>query len=126
MKKNVGNLAIAQHPTVLTGLEGGGGPPAAGKPRLLLVDDERQGLDGLALHLRRKYEVTARTSGADALEALQAHTYVAVVSDLRMPSMDGIQLLTEVRSRAPDTTRVLLTGYADVSSAVAAVNEAGV
>ncbi len=105
---------------------GSGAPPAA-KPRLLLVDDERQVLDGLALHLRRRYEVVARTSGAEALATLeQEASFTAVISDLRMPGMNGVELLTEVRQRVPETARVLLTGYADVSSAMAAVNEAAV
>lgn len=105
----------------------GSGSPPAGKPRLLLVDDERQVLDGLALHLRRRYEVVARTSGADALATLeQEASFVGVISDLRMPGMNGVQLLAEVRQRAPETARILLTGYADVASAMAAVNDAAV
>ncbi len=126
MKKNLGNLAIAQSPTVRADLVSGG-PPAAAKPRLLLVDDERQVLDGLALHLCRKYEVVARTSGAAALEALSTNgPFSAVISDQRMPHMSGVELLAEVRVRAPDVARVLLTGYADLTSAIAAVNDAGV
>jgi len=126
MKKNLGNLAMAQSPTVLAGLVSGG-PPAVAKPRLLLVDDERQVLDGLTLHLCRKYEVVARTSGAAALEALATNgPFSAVISDQRMPHMSGVELLAEVRERAPQVARVLLTGYADLASAIAAVNDAGV
>ena len=125
MKKNAANLAIAQHPTVFADARNGG-PPGALKPRVLIVDDERSVLDGLMLHLRRNYDVVARTSGAEALEALSQGSFHVVISDLRMPVMDGIQFLTEVRNRAPDTTRVLLTGFADVTSAIAAVNEAAV
>lgn len=125
MKKSLGNAAIAQSPTVLAG-DVSGGPPAAVKPRLLLVDDERQVLDGLKLHLCRKYDVVARTSGAAALDALEeGEPFSAVISDLRMPNMSGVELLAEVRERAPDVARVLLTGYADLSSAIAAVNDAG-
>ena len=70
MKRSPGNAAIAQPPTVRADLASGG-PPVAVKPRLLLVDDERHVLDGLALHLRRKYDVVVRTSGAAALDALE-------------------------------------------------------
>jgi signal transduction histidine kinase len=106
---------------------GTGGPPTLTKPRLLLVDDEQHVLDGLALHLRRKYDVVTRTSGAAALETIDSgQKFTAVISDLKMPRMSGVELLAEVRHRAPDATRVLLTGYADVTSAISAVNDAGV
>ena len=103
-----------------------GGPPANAKPRLLLVDDERQVLDALALHFRRKYEVVTKTSGKAALEALEEGEFVAIVSDLRMPHMNGLELLAEVKRRAPGTTRLLLTGFADLTSAITAINEAGI
>ena len=126
MKRNPGNAAFAQSPTVRAD-RAPSGPPPVTRPRLLLVDDERQVLDGLALHLCRKYDVVARTSGAAALEALdQRVAFSAVISDLRMPNMSGVELLAEVRIRAPETARVLLTGYADLTSAIAAVNDAGV
>lgn len=65
--------------------------------------------------------------GQEALEKLARHRpFAVVVSDLRMPGMDGIEFLTEVRRRAPDTVRVMLTGYADVDAAVAAVNEGSI
>jgi len=108
-------------------VSGPGGPIAVVKPRLLLVDDERNVADGVALHLRRSYEIVIRTSGASGLEALTSgEPFTAVISDLRRPQMDGVEVLKEVRQRAPDTTRILLTGYADLTAAVAAVNEAGV
>jgi len=123
--KRDGSAAVAKNDTIDADA-GSGGPPAATKPRLLLVDDEQQVLEGLALHLRRKYDVVTRTSGASALEAMAGGAFAAVISDLRMPHMSGVELLAEVRHRAPDTTRVLLTGYADVASAISAVNDAGV
>jgi signal transduction histidine kinase len=100
-------------------------PPT--KARLLIVDDEPHILEGLALHLRRRFEIVARTNGADALRALDDEgPFSAVLSDLRMPGMDGVQLLSEVRRRSPGTSRVLLTGHGDLEAAVAAVNDAGV
>lgn len=125
MKRDRWNAAMANSSTVLAGT-GSGSPPVT-KPRLLLVDDERQVLDGLALHLRRNYEVVARTSGEEALATLEREAdFTAVISDLRMPGMNGVELLTEVRARTPETARILLTGYADVTSAIAAVNDAAV
>lgn len=92
--------------------------------RILCVDDEPNVLEGLGLHLRRRYDVVTATSGKAALELLAKSREVAViVSDMRMPGMDGATFLRESRLVAPDATRVLLSGHADVDSAVAAVNE---
>jgi len=92
--------------------------------RILCVDDEPNVLEGLRLHLERHYRVSTATSGAEALELLDRDgPYAVVISDMRMPSMDGAAFLGQVRQRFPDTVRLLLTGHADVNSAVAAVNE---
>ncbi len=91
---------------------------------ILCVDDEPNVLEGLTLHLRRKYQVLTATSGSQGLELLRAHPEVAVVvSDMRMPGMDGAAFLKEARATAPDATRVLLTGQADLASAISAVND---
>ena len=92
--------------------------------RILCVDDEPQVLEGLCLHLRRRYDVVTATSGAKALELLQGDPAIAVVmSDMRMPGMDGAAFLHRAFELAPDATRLLLTGEADLNSAIAAVNE---
>ncbi|MBS2012969.1 MAG: hybrid sensor histidine kinase/response regulator [Deltaproteobacteria bacterium] len=97
------------------------------KPKLLLVDDEPHVLEGLALHLRRRYQIVTRTSAEAGLAALADEgPFTAVVSDLRMPGMDGVSFLTNVRERSPETSRLLLTGHGDLEAAVAAVNEAKV
>ncbi|HEX2733580.1 MAG TPA: HD domain-containing phosphohydrolase [Polyangiaceae bacterium] len=93
--------------------------------RVICVDDEPDVLNGLMLHLRRKYEVDVATSGLDALTKLagMGDPPAVVISDMRMPGMNGAELLSKVRERYPDTTRILLTGHADVPSAAAAINE---
>lgn len=92
--------------------------------RVLCVDDEPNVLEGLVLHLRRRYDVETATSGAAGLDALRRRPDTAVVvSDMRMPGMDGAAFLRAVRDVAPEATRVLLTGHADLDSAIAAVNE---
>jgi len=97
------------------------------RPRLLLVDDEPHVLEGLALFLRRRFEIVARTNAAAALSALDDEgPFAAVVADLRMPGMNGVEMLAEVRRRSPSTSRVLLTGHGDVDAAAAAVNDAAV
>jgi len=97
---------------------------AAPRPRVLFVDDEPQILEGIAENLRRGFEVLTATSGAAGLELLRSHHDVAVVvSDMRMPKMDGAAFLTQVRALAPDSIRVLLTGQTDLASTVTAVNQ---
>jgi len=96
----------------------------AEKPTVLLVDDELQVLEGLALHLRREFTVTQAASGFQALEALRSDPDTAVVvSDLRMPGMDGIAFCERAREVAPDAVRILLTGHADLDAAILVVNQ---
>lgn len=94
------------------------------KVPILCVDDEPRVLEGMVPHLRRNYVAHLATSGAEALDILQKNPGIAVVvSDMRMPSMDGAELLARARDVAPDTMRILLTGQADVESAGRAVND---
>ena len=96
----------------------------AAKPRVLCVDDEPNVLEGLSLILRRGYEVVLAGSGEAGLEVLARDgTIAAVVSDMRMPGMDGATFLGKARTVLPDATRVLLTGHAELASAIAAINE---
>jgi CheY-like chemotaxis protein len=97
------------------------------RSRIVCVDDEPQVLSGLSLHLRRRYEVETATSGAAALELLSRQPPAAVViSDMRMPGMNGAELLAKASSAHPSTTRILLTGHAELDSAIAAVNKGSV
>ena len=93
-------------------------------PRVLCVDDESHVVDGLALHLRRDYDVHTAVNGEQALTKLKELAPVAVVvSDMRMPGMDGATLLNRVMKSYPDTSRILLTGEPGRDVAVSAVNE---
>ena len=97
------------------------------RPRVVCVDDEPQVLSGLSLHLRRRYDVETATSGAAALELLARQPPAAVViSDMRMPGMNGAELLAKASTSYPHTTRILLTGHAEADSAIAAVNKGAV
>jgi response regulator RpfG family c-di-GMP phosphodiesterase len=94
------------------------------RPRILCVDDEPRVVQALAVHLRRGYEVLTAISGAEALERLKTAGPVAViVSDMRMPGMDGAALLANVRALYPDTIRILLTGEPGRDAVVSAVNK---
>jgi response regulator RpfG family c-di-GMP phosphodiesterase len=93
-------------------------------PVVLCVDDEPQILAGLSVSLRRRYEVLTATSGAEALQMLAARPDTAVVmSDMRMPGMDGAAVLAKAKEIAPDAVRMLLTGHAEIDAAIHAVNE---
>ncbi len=92
--------------------------------KILCVDDEPNVLEGLALHLRRAYDVAVAQSGPAGLEQIaQRGPFAVVLSDMRMPGMDGAAFLGRVRETSPDTTRMLLTGQCDLTAAIAAVNE---
>lgn len=93
-------------------------------PCILCVDDEPRILEGLVLHLRREYQVLTANSGQVALQTLKDVGGVAVVvSDMRMPGMDGATLLKQVKQRYPETSRILLTGETGREAAVLAINE---
>ncbi|HSW14770.1 MAG TPA: response regulator, partial [Solimonas sp.] len=94
------------------------------RPTLLCVDDERQLLDSMGLFLRRRYELLTAESGAEGIRLLRANPAIcAIMSDMRMPGMDGITFLHAARTIAPDVPRMLLTGYADIDTALAAIND---
>jgi len=93
-------------------------------PSILCVDDEPRIVDSLAVHLRRDYQVFAANGGTSALQILKEKGAPAViVSDMRMPGMDGATLLKHVRQMYPETTRILLTGEPGRDAAISAVNE---
>lgn len=100
---------------------------SAERPRILFVDDEPQVLEGLLDLVGRRYDVTTAPGGPEGLAALRdLGPFEVVVSDMRMPVLDGARLLSAARTEAPDTVRMLLTGYSDMEAAVAAVNHGGV
>ena len=92
--------------------------------RVLFVDDEPQVLDGIQRSLRKHIDVQTAASGADGLRLLaEAGPFALVVSDMRMPNMDGAQFLAKAREKSPDTVRMILSGQADLEATIAAVNE---
>jgi response regulator RpfG family c-di-GMP phosphodiesterase len=96
----------------------------ASNRRILCVDDEPLVLEGIERTLFEHFDVTTDSNPLHALSVLEAGPAFAVVlSDMRMPELDGAGLLARAREIAPLTSRMLLTGQADVNSAVAAVNE---
>jgi CheY-like chemotaxis protein len=99
------------------------------RPRILCLDDEPSVLDGLRRTLRSGYEVVTTTEPLEALELLAEKPddpFAVIISDMRMPGMTGISVLEKAQQVAPDTTRVLLTGDADVQGAIGAINRGNV
>ncbi|MDH4607925.1 HD domain-containing phosphohydrolase [Pseudomonas sp. BN102] len=97
---------------------------AASRPTLLLVDDEEYVISALRRVLRSEpYELLNASSGADALALLAEREVDLVVSDARMPGMDGPSLLAEVQQRRPGTLRILLTGATDLDTSIRAINQ---
>src|SRR2546428_6568317 len=94
------------------------------QPRVLIVDDDAALLQALpeALRLRMR-EVTVDTadSAAAALDRIAARDYDAIVTDIKMPGMDGLTLLAEIRGRRPDTPILMITGHGEYDLAVQAL-----
>lgn len=93
---------------------------------ILCVDDEPRVLEGIRRNLEFDHDVFTATGGHAALDILSENPIDVIVSDMRMPQMDGAQLLAQVRSEHPAVMRILLTGQADAESALRAVNEGGI
>lgn len=95
--------------------------------RVLLVDDEENVVAGLKRHLRGLFDITTATSGAEALDVVESsEPFAVVVSDMRMPGMDGVRLLEEIKKKAPLTVRMMLTGNAEQETAVKAINSGNI
>jgi DNA-binding NtrC family response regulator len=100
---------------------------ATRNPTVLIVDDEEMVAASIQtfLELETSYRVLTSTSPVAALDSFLDDEIDVVVADFMMPVMDGVEFLKRVRAARPETTRVLLTGYADVQNAIRAINEAG-
>jgi FixJ family two-component response regulator len=95
--------------------------------KILFVDDEPAVLAGYERTLHREFQVDTAVGGELGLQAiLGTGPYAVVISDMRMPGMSGAQFLAKARKSAPDTVRMLLTGYTDLSAAMEAVNEGNI
>ena len=102
-------------------------PPDRMNNKILCVDDEESILKGFQLNLRKDFEVHLASDGLQGLEVFRKENDFAVVlSDMRMPQMDGATMLAEIKKLNPEVVTVLLTGYTDFESAMAAVNEGNV
>ncbi len=97
------------------------------RPRILCVDDEPAVLDGLRRQLHKDFCVVGYVSGHEALGALNDdESFKVIISDMRMPMMDGATVLTKARALRPDTVRILLSGQSELEDAASAINEGNI
>ncbi|MEA3280114.1 MAG: HD domain-containing phosphohydrolase, partial [Thermodesulfobacteriota bacterium] len=95
--------------------------------KILAVDDEQNLLDSLKRQLRKKFPIETALGPEEGLKAIAAHgPFAVILSDLRMPVMDGIQFLSRASEIAPDSVRIMLTGNADLQNAIHAVNKGNI
>ena len=95
----------------------------SGKISVLYVDDEENNLFSFKATFRIKYNVLTAISGTEALQILRNKPVQVVISDQRMPSMTGVEFFEKIVEQYPNTIRILLTGYADMTAVVDAVNK---
>ena len=97
------------------------------KGKVLLVDDDAMVLAGLKRHLRNQFRIETALSGEEGLKRVEENgPYAVIVSDFSMPGMNGIEFLCRVKETDPDSVRMMLTGSADMSTAIQAVNEGSI
>ena len=89
------------------------------KQKILVVDDEKNMCDFLDIMLKKEgYDVTCTTSGEDALKLLEDNLYNMILTDVRMPGMDGFDVLRKTKEVSPDTVVIMITAYGSPEGAV--------
>ncbi|MBT9384200.1 sigma-54 dependent transcriptional regulator [Pseudooceanicola sp. CBS1P-1] len=95
-------------------------------PTILVVDDEPHSVAAMRMALEDDFHVLEASDAAEAWRLMEEHWVQVVVSDQRMPGKTGIELLTEIRDRWPDTVRIIVTGYTETADMIQAINAAGI
>lgn len=97
------------------------------KEKVLFVDDDKNILASFKRQFFKKYRVLVADSPLKALEIIRDNgPFAVIISDMRMPQMDGVEFLTKTKELHPDSVRVILTGHADMESAIGAVNKGNI
>ena len=96
------------------------------RPTLLLVDDEPHSLSAMRMALEDEFDCVTATDAETALARMEEEWVHVVICDQRMPGRTGVELLTDLRDRWPDTVRIIITGYTDPSAMAQAINDAGI
>jgi CheY-like chemotaxis protein len=88
--------------------------PAPNAARILLVDDNANGLSARqSVLVELGHRITTASSGAEAMEQFVRHAFDLVITDFRMPKMDGLELIVRLRKHAPEVPIILISGYVD-------------
>ena len=95
-------------------------------PTVLLVDDEEHSLASMRMALEDDFDCLTATSADAALTLMEEHFVQVIFCDQRMPGKTGVEFLTQVRDRWPDTVRIIITGYTETNDMIAAINDAGI
>lgn len=95
-------------------------------PTILLVDDEEHSLASMRMALEDEFECLTAPNAEMAMQCMEENFVQAIFCDQRMPGRSGVEFLTEVRDRWPDTVRIIITGYTETNDIIAAINEAGI
>lgn len=93
------------------------------RPCLLVVDDEPEVCDSVYHLLRRDYDVLRAGSADDAVELMARNEVHIIMTDQRMPHVTGVEMLQKIKAEHPEAIRILFTGYADIQSVIAAINQ---
>jgi excisionase family DNA binding protein len=118
-KRDIDTWLESSRPGARLSNDSGGGE----RPRILVVDDEQAVRDLLAKTLTMAdYDVDAASDGPAAIERLRAVTYDLLITDLKMPGMDGLSLIRETRKISAELPIIVITGYSTEASAIEAIN----
>ena len=100
--------------------------PSPIRATVLLVDDEPHSLSAMKMALEDEFDIHSAADAEAALAVLDREWVQVILCDQRMPGRTGVEFLTEVRERWPDVIRIIITGYTDANSMMAAINDAGI
>ena len=98
-------------------------PSIAARPRILFVDDEPRILVSLRVIFKQEYDVVTAEGGQAGLDQIKSSKFDVIVSDQRMPGINGVEVLRAAREHQPKAVRLLLTGYSDLNAIIGSINE---
>ena len=122
-KRDIDAWLESSRPGTGSGFDDDDASPDSERPRILVVDDEQAVRDLLSKTLTMAdYDVDSADDGPSALDKMRAVEYDLLITDLKMPGMDGLSVIREARKLAPDLRVIIITGYSTEASAIEAIN----